>query len=71
MTTAQIHRIVYLNGLVRGINCIDHVGYPLHYRKDPDFGRLVGTDEYRYLENRKSASNMIRSIYNDVMTGKV
>lgn len=59
MTTAQIHKVVYLHGLVKGT---------VIHRVKVD-GRTVGLDELRYFDGSKSQSGRIKSIYQSVING--
>lgn len=59
MTTAQIHKIITVNGLVKGNG--------LHRIKID--GRTVGLDELRYKEGRKNLSTRVKSIYQSVVNG--
>lgn len=63
MTTEQIHKVVYLNGLFVGIDCIEH--------RDMRAGRRdengVGYDELRYKAGMKSKSRKVATNYETVM----
>lgn len=64
MTTEQIHRIVYLHGLIKGNN-----GVNPHRTKEYIKGQTVGLDYIRYKEGFKAKSQKVRVIYNDVTKG--
>lgn len=63
MTTAQIHKIVYLNGLYVGIDSLNP--------RDDRAGRRdengVGYDELRYRLGFKSQSRKVKTNYETVM----
>lgn len=62
MTTAQIHRIVFLHGLIKG-----STGVMPHRTKEYEQGRTVGLDEIRYRNGAKSMSQRVKIVYRDVM----
>lgn len=59
MTTSQIHQIINMHGLIKG-NVI-------HRTKEWEPGRTVGLDEIRYEEGRKSFSQRVRNVYNQII----
>lgn len=71
MTSQQIHRIVFLRGLMRGITSLNTTDNQVHRFKDYIDGRTVGLSEIHYREGRKPIiAYRLRSIHNDVLNGK-
>ena len=64
MTTAQIHKIVYLNGLYVGIDSIEHRDHRAGRRNENG----IGYDELRYKEGRKSQSRKVKTNYETVIS---